>query len=111
MHDGAPAHFSIAVRNHPNSTYSGRCIGRSGPVAWPARSPDLNPLDFFFWGHLKSLVYDMPVDTPEDLIARIVVAAGDIPSHIGVFQLVRESLQRRCRLCDTVHGRNFEQLL
>ena len=24
---------------------------------WPARSPDLNPLDFFLWGFLKSKVY------------------------------------------------------
>jgi hypothetical protein len=26
-------------------------------VAWPARSPDLNPLDFFLWGCMKSRVY------------------------------------------------------
>ena len=40
-------------------------------------------------------------------------ATGDIPSFIGVFQRVRQSLhlQRRCWLCDTVHGRTFEQLL
>ena len=25
--------------------------------AWPARSPDLNPLDFHLWGHLKSIVH------------------------------------------------------
>ena len=24
---------------------------------WPARSPDLNPLDFYIWGELKRLVY------------------------------------------------------
>lgn len=73
MHDGAPAHFFIGVRNHLNSTYPGKWIGRSGPVAWPARSPDLNPLDFFVWGHLKSLVYETPVDTPEDLPIMIIL--------------------------------------
>ena len=24
---------------------------------WPARSPDLNPMDFFYWGFLKSKVF------------------------------------------------------
>ena len=27
------------------------------PVPWPARSPDLTPLDFFMWGYLKNSVY------------------------------------------------------
>jgi hypothetical protein len=26
-------------------------------VAWPARSPDLNPSDFFLWGCMKSRVH------------------------------------------------------
>jgi hypothetical protein len=29
----------------------------NGPVAWPARSPALNPLDFFLWDCMKSRVY------------------------------------------------------
>jgi hypothetical protein len=28
-------------------------IGRGGPVSWSARSPNLNPLDLWLWGHLK----------------------------------------------------------
>ncbi|GFW13183.1 uncharacterized protein TNCV_4120841 [Trichonephila clavipes] len=48
LHDGAPAHFSIAVRNLLHATYSGGCIGLGEPVTWPPRSPNLNPLDFFF---------------------------------------------------------------
>lgn len=46
QHDGAPAHFDGEVRRHLNLIYPGRWIGRGGPVNWPARSPDLNPLDF-----------------------------------------------------------------
>lgn len=44
--DGAPAHFAIHVRNHLNERYS-PWIGRGGTIAWPPRSPDLTPLDFF----------------------------------------------------------------
>lgn len=47
QHDGAPPHFGNQVRNHLNEAFGERWIGRGGPVSWPARSPDLNPLDFF----------------------------------------------------------------
>ncbi|GBN34462.1 hypothetical protein AVEN_29506-1, partial [Araneus ventricosus] len=48
--DGAEAHFSSTVRHFLNATYPARWIGRGGPAAWPPSSPDLKPLDFFFWG-------------------------------------------------------------
>ena len=50
QHDGAPAHFDVRARTYLNRTYPGKWIGRIGPQAWPARSPDLTPLDFFLWG-------------------------------------------------------------
>ncbi|EGI59615.1 hypothetical protein G5I_12233 [Acromyrmex echinatior] len=31
-------------------------MGRDDPIIWPARSPDLNVLDYFIWGHIKDLV-------------------------------------------------------
>jgi hypothetical protein len=34
-----------------------RWIGRNGPVVWPVRSPDLNPLNFFLLCGMKSRVY------------------------------------------------------
>ena len=42
---------------------------------WPARSPDLNPLDFFLWGYLKSQVYSPwpnKLDELETNIRRVV---------------------------------------
>jgi hypothetical protein len=47
LHDGAPAHFSRNVREILDNQYPQPWIGRAGPHHWPARSPDLNPLDFF----------------------------------------------------------------
>jgi hypothetical protein len=32
---------------------------------WPARSPDLNPCDFFFWGCVKDKVYNSNHRTEE----------------------------------------------
>ena len=34
-----------------------RIISRNFPSPWPARSPDLNPCDFWLWGYLKDRVY------------------------------------------------------
>ena len=33
MHDGAPPHFSVSVREHLNNVYPNRWIGRGGPIA------------------------------------------------------------------------------
>ncbi|KAJ4432790.1 hypothetical protein ANN_21429 [Periplaneta americana] len=45
-----------------NEQFSGHWIGRRGPVEWPARSPDLTPLDFFFWGYIKNLIYEDKIE-------------------------------------------------
>lgn len=111
QHDGAPAHFSVDVQEHLNATFGGRWIGRGGPVAWPPRSPDLTPLDFFLWGHMKALVYETPVVSQEDLVARVAAAAYDIQHRPGIFERVRENMTRRCHACIESGGRNFEQFL
>jgi hypothetical protein len=33
-------------------------------------------MGFFVWGHIKALIYVLPVDSEEDLIAHIVEAAA-----------------------------------
>jgi hypothetical protein len=58
-------------------TYNDRWIGQGGPIAKPTRSLNLTPIDFLFlWDHIKALIYTLPVDSEEDLIARIVEAAA-----------------------------------
>ncbi|GBM01265.1 hypothetical protein AVEN_170319-1 [Araneus ventricosus] len=69
------------------------------------------PTELFFWGHLKSLVYEMPVDLAEDLVGRIFVAADKINTTSGIFERVRQSFLRRCELCNDTRGRYFEHLL
>lgn len=48
--DGAPAHSVVPVRQRLTDMFQSQWIGRFGPIRWPARSPDLTPLDFFLWG-------------------------------------------------------------
>lgn len=111
MHDGAPAHFSILAREYLNEVYENKWIGRGGPQPWPPRSPDLNSLDFFLWGHLKSLVYTTPVNTVDDLRNRIIDAFETIRNTPGVFESVRASMRRRVGACIRVEGGHFQQLL
>jgi hypothetical protein len=71
LHDGAPAHSARGVKNWLDANLENRWIGRNGPVLWPARAPELNPCDFFLWGHLKQIVYETPVNTVEELTVRV----------------------------------------
>ena len=75
QHDWAPTHFAGPIRAVLTNNFGNRWIGGRGPVNWPARSPDLTPLDFFLWGYKKNQVYSSPVDSEMELIQRIHAAA------------------------------------
>jgi hypothetical protein len=81
LYDGASCHNAHIVRDCLQDNFPARWIGRNGPVAWPARSPDLNPCDFFLWGYMKELVYSVPVDTIEILQERVENAAEVIRNN------------------------------
>ena len=46
QHDGATPHYTNRVRELLHELFPNRWLGRSGPVSWPPRSPDLTPLDY-----------------------------------------------------------------
>jgi hypothetical protein len=73
QHDRTPAHFSAQTQQHLNTQFPDRWLGIGGPVSWPERSPDLNPLDFFLWGHLKEIVYRDPPTDVEHLTAKFML--------------------------------------
>jgi hypothetical protein len=54
MQDGATAHIATYSIHVLNEVFENRLISRG---LWPARSPDLNPCDFYLWGNLKDKVY------------------------------------------------------
>ena len=70
--DGAPAHWSLAVRNLLNTHLPNRWIGRDGPIKCPPRSFDLSINDFWLWGYVRDNVYKPPkCRTLPDLTERI----------------------------------------
>lgn len=107
--DGATPHYSREVRNYLNRVYINRWIGRRGVIEWPARSPDLTPMDFFLWGYLKSKVYYTEPSTVDVLKHRI----RNVCANIGPQMLnnVRTEFQNRLFHCQEVMGEHFEHLL
>lgn len=63
--DGCPAHNTREVRDFLSNVFGNNVISNSGSVPWPARSPDITPLDFYLWGFIKNEVYQF--DPPENV--------------------------------------------
>lgn len=111
QHDGCPAHFQRAVRAHLDAEFPLRWIGRAGPVPWPARSPDLTPLDFYLWSELKRLVYQQEHETRDALVAAITDAFDVVRRDRDTLISLKNNQIKRARLCIERGGLHFEQLL
>lgn len=107
--DGAPAHYARLVRNYLDLVFPNRWIGRLGPIAWPPRSPDLTPLDFFLWGFLKDRVFRTSPETLQEMEDKIMENCL-IPDE-NMFARVRHSFGQRILWCMHEGGKQFEQFL
>ena len=70
------------ARRWLDHTFKARWMGRAGPIPWPARSPDLSPLDFWLWGYLRDQVYRQQLDTLRELRMAIENAIQAIPARM-----------------------------
>ncbi|KAL6416442.1 hypothetical protein ACFW04_013467 [Cataglyphis niger] len=108
--DGAGPHNARIVTNYLNEHFSGRWMGRYGPIRWPARSPDLNSLDFFLWGYCKEeVIYKTLPEDIEELETRLRHAIWNVDEEI--MENVKINLQKRMRACIRMDGGHFEHLL
>ena len=105
QHDSCPAHYAMVARQVLDRKFSGRWIGRGGVVNWPARSPDLNPLDYFLWGTLKKKVYADAPTTLEDMRERIVKACSAI--SVETIKNAKQSFIHCLSECITARGDHF----
>ena len=107
--DGAPAHWSLQVRDLLNNNLRNSWTGRDGLINWPPRSPDLSINDFWLWGYVRDNVYKQPRSlTLEHLANRICDFLDSIPD-----QMVKNSFQsfnERCQKCVEAEGAHFQQL-
>ena len=111
QHEGAPPHYTQHLRDYLNESFPNCWLGHGGPFAWAPRLPDLTPLDFYLWDHMKTLVYETKVDSQAALCDRIFAAAEHIRNHPNNIASVTQSLLMRAENCVAAGGGHFEQLL
>ena len=110
QHDGAPPHRVAQVIIFFNNNFEDRWIANNGPFHWPARSPDLTPLDYFLWGTIKNRVYANPATTKEDMQTRLRQALQTIEPE-SISKATHSNFLKRVEKCLQVNGGHFEHLL
>jgi hypothetical protein len=104
--DGALHQFHRDVTTFLDETFPGRWVGRGGPTAWPPRSPDLTPLDFFVWGFIKDVVCSRKVRDVADLRQRNIEAVELITPHMLINTW--QELEYRLGICRATTGAQIE---
>ena len=105
--DGAPPHYLGEVREYLNTRFPGRWIGRAAPIAWPPRSPDLTPLDFFLWGFVKDQVFVPPLPANVvELRTRITAAVAKVTPEM--LRSVWQETDYRWEVCRITNGSHIE---
>lgn len=107
--DGAPAHVTRPVLNLLNEAFDGRLISRNCEFPWPARSPDLTPMDFWLWGVLKDNVYKTPPRNMAELRHNIAETARSITQAERIAAI--DGIIHRLNMVDQEQGRHIEHLL
>jgi hypothetical protein len=86
-----------------------RWIGRRGPVAWAPRSPDLNFLDFVFWGFLKAQVYAVKIRYLRHLRQRITDCCATVDP--SMFSKICTNMVKRLRKCVECRSEHIEHIM
>jgi hypothetical protein len=73
-------------------------MGAHGAIRWPARSPDLNPLDFFiFIRNFRDNVYLTPPGTQKELKKKSSASMSGnflLNAKVGISRRYRQCLQQ-----------------
>ena len=129
--DGASPHRSRVAMDFLRKELGNRLIALNSRAKheWPAHSPDLNPLDYWFWSSMRTLLNQHDARTTEELkmAACLIceqVAIDEVSKAISDFPLRLEALieskgahfqrtfkafkiarrgQSKCNICDTIH--------
>ena len=107
--DGAPPHYAQNVRHYLSEVFPNRWIGRRGTIEWAPRSPDLNPLDYFLWGHLKTKVYVTRPENLDELMQRLTYEIRQITPDM--IRNVKNEFYFRLGFCQEKNGQHFQQYL
>jgi hypothetical protein len=104
--DGAPAHYAISVRDFLSEHFS-VWIGRSAPLSWPPRSPDLTTCDNWLWSFVKEHVSHIRMQNIAELKQTVLTAFSLITQ-----QMLRKASKRtwrRMKICVKHEGAHTEK--
>ena len=109
MQDGAPAHCTNEAKTFLLEKFQGRVISRGTDRAWPAHSPDLNPLDFHFWSAAQRQVYRSKPENIDGLVQVVRDFAANYDQT--TIKRVSANVLKRARICLRADGGHFQHLL
>lgn len=109
MQDGATCHTTPMNLAFLKSKFGGRVISNKTDIPWPPNSPNLNPLDFFFWSHSMNHVFRTKPATIDDL--KIIV--NDFAENMDpdLIRKVCSSARLRFEKLRHERGGHFEHLM
>ena len=88
--------------------FPNKWIGNRGVIEWPARSPDLSPLDYFLWGMIKNKIFKRRFHNVDQLRNIIIAEFRSIPCRS--IQRALNNIRKRIRLCLEQNGFLFEHI-
>ena len=111
--DGAPCHTSKVTMQFLKSIFKDRIISRFSKSdtmpEWSAHSPDLNPLDYTFWGQAMAKVWEAKPTSKQELKNVVEQFFSSLsPDFVKKCTL---NIRKRAQLCVQQKGGHIEHLL
>jgi hypothetical protein len=103
--DGATPHCTVENIELLKKKFGGRVISRRSDIAWPSCSPDLNPLDYWFWGYCMLKIREQHPTTMRDVCQIVETVCCNTPA-----EMVRRSvdISKRVEKCLSNKGGHFQ---
>jgi hypothetical protein len=109
--DGATCHTCNITIERLNEIFPNKIISINGDIEWPPRSPDMNPLDYFLWGHLKQIVYQNKPRTITELKNNIISAINNLNDDLDLLERVIENFKSRIHSLKNNNGGHLIDLI
>ncbi|GBN37300.1 hypothetical protein AVEN_67268-1 [Araneus ventricosus] len=104
--EGAPPRYGNIVCEFLDTTFPQRWIGRGAVMAWPPRSQDITPLDFYLWGYVKQHVCIERMNDINHLKQRITDVIHSVTPD--VLTRVWEELDYGLNACRATNGAHIK---
>ena len=97
--DGASVHTTLQARAWLQQRFGKRVISRHTDHPWPAKSPDLSPLDYWFWSVAMRELTRVPPSSIEEMKATVEEFADSLDLE-EVLKAV-ENIKKRAQVCSS----------